>query len=150
MSSTLPWQFFFLHAPDKLAIQVTAGKAKSSEEDVHATRTHLYSALWLTLCPDRSPGSHTVLKKTGQIGREIWEFNSFLVSSAHGQVYSAADILDIRVKPDKSIMKDSSSPREASHKYRCVLRRFRRNSMCAGKGIINNSHQSTGLTSMVG
>lgn len=140
----------FSSMPDTIAIQGATGKVKSSKEDIHETRTHLHSALWVTLCPGRSPGSHTVLKKTGQIGREIWEFNSLLVSSAHGQVYIAADIFDIKAKPDKSIIKDSSSPGKASYKYRCIPRRFRRNSMCAGKGIINNSHQNAGLTSTVG
>lgn len=123
---------------------------KSSKKDVHEIWTHPYSALWVTLCPGRTPGRHTVLKRTGQIGREIWEFNSLLVSSAHGQVYIEAYFLDISTKPDKSIRKDSSSPRKASYKYRCILRRFRRNSMCAGKGIVNNSYQSAGLSSMVG
>lgn len=91
--------------------------------------------------------THTcVLKKAGQVGREMREFISLLVSSAHGWVYSAADI---RAKPEKSTMKNFSSPRKPSYLYMHPKEVQQRQCVCRER-YYKKSHRSTGLSSTVG
>lgn len=91
--------------------------------------------------------THTcVLKKAGQVGREMWEFISLLVGSAHGWVYSAADI---RAKPEKSTMKNFSSPRKPSYLYMHPKEVQQRQCVCRER-YYKKSHWSTGLSSTVG